>query len=167
MAETDKNLKEAFAGESQANQKYLAFARKAEEEGHPQAARLFRAAAAAETVHAQNHAEAMKLVGTTLENLKQAAEGEAEEFRSMYPAFIEAARREGQEDAEETFDYASQVEEIHHRLYSAAISALQKEEEMPEKELFVCRGCGNTVEDEAPERCPVCGAPRSWFMIIE
>lgn len=167
MADTQDNLKEAFAGESQANQKYMAFARKADEEGHSQVARLFRAAAAAETVHAQNHAEAMGLVGDTVKNLKAAAEGEAQEFQSMYPAFIEKAREEGDEDAEETFDYANQVEEIHHDLYSQAISALEGHEELPVKQMFVCRGCGNTVEGEAPDKCPVCGAPRSWFLSIE
>lgn len=167
MAETQDNLKEAFAGESQANQKYMAFARKADEEGHAQVARLFRAAAAAETVHAQNHAEAMGIIGETLENLKAAAEGEAEEFQSMYPGFIKTAQTEGHEDAEETFDFANQVEQIHHDLYNTAISALESGQDIPERKMFVCRGCGNTVEDEAPDECPICGSPRSWFMAIQ
>lgn len=167
MAESQDNLKEAFAGESQANQKYMAFAQKADEEGHSQVARLFRAAAAAETVHAQNHAQVMGIVGGTVDNLKAAAEGEAEEFEEMYPGFIEKAQAEGNEDAEATFDYANQVEQIHHDLYTTAISALESGEELPEKKMFVCRGCGNTVEGEAPDECPICGSPKSWFMAIE
>ena len=167
MGQTDENLQEAFAGESQANRKYLAFAEKADKEGLPMAARLFRAAAAAETVHALNHAKVMGIVGSTLENLKDAAKGEGAEFREMYPGFIEQARKEGNKGAERTFHYANQVEQIHHNFFSQATETVQKGEDLPEKKMFVCRGCGNTVEDEAPEKCPICGAPKSWFMDIE
>jgi len=117
VSKTDDNLQEAFAGESQANRQYLAFAKKADRENMPMVARLFRAAADAETVHAMNHLRVMRGVGSTLDNLKAGAEGEAEEFRQMYPAFIEQAAKDGNEKAEETFDYANQVEEIHHGLW--------------------------------------------------
>ncbi|MFO8006281.1 MAG: rubrerythrin family protein [Candidatus Brocadiia bacterium] len=167
MADAQQNLKDAFAGESQANQRYLAYAKKARDEGHPMVARLFRAAAAAETVHAQNHMDAMGAVHGTLENLQDAQAGEAHEFRSMYPEFIEGAQQEGREDAEETFDYAMQVEQIHHELYAQAIQALEGGADLPERDMYVCRGCGNTVYDEPPEKCPICGAPKSWFMHIE
>ncbi|MFW5923948.1 MAG: rubrerythrin family protein, partial [Planctomycetota bacterium] len=114
MSKTEKDLKEAFAGESQANRKYTAFARKAEDDGLPQVARLFRAAARAETVHALNHLDVMGGVNETLDNLKEASEGEAAEFENMYPDFLKDAEDEGDDDAYTTFDYANQVEEIHH-----------------------------------------------------
>ncbi len=167
MGDTQQNLKAAFAGESQANQRYLGFARKAGEEGHPMVARLFRGAAAAETVHAQNHLDVSDEVGDTLGNLKAARAGEAEEFKSMYPEFVDTAREEGHGEGEETFDLAMQVEKIHHELYGRAIEALEQGEELAEEPVFVCRGCGNTVLREAPEQCPICGAPKSWFMNIE
>ncbi len=167
MSKTSDDLKEAFAGESQANQKYLAFAKKADAEGLPAIARLFRAAAAAETIHAQNHAGVMGIIGATSDNLEAAAAGEAAEFREMYPGFIKQAEQEGNDKARTTFDYANQVEQIHYDLYSKAIETLGKGQDLPETKMFVCRGCGNTVEGEAPEKCPICGAPKSWFMHIE
>jgi len=167
MADSQENLEAAFAGESQANQRYHAFAKKADDEGYSAIARLFRAAAAAETVHAQNHIDAMGAVEDTMANLKTAMASEAEEFESMYPEFIEVAQQEGNEDAETTFDYAMQVEQIHYELYSKAAEALEGGSDLPETDMYVCRGCGNTVEGEPPEKCPICGAPRSWFMLIE
>ena len=167
MSETSENLGEAFAGESQANQRYLAFARKAQQEGYTQVAKLFRAAAAAETVHAQNHFRTMDGVEDTLENLKAAAEGEAEEFREMYPGFIEKAKEEDENDARTSFTYANKVEKIHHKLYEQAMDAVEGGEDLPEKDMYVCTQCGNTVEDEAPESCPICGAPRKDFMLVE
>jgi len=167
MSQTDENLKEAFAGESQANRKYLAFAKKADAEGLPVVARLFRAAAEAETVHALNHARVMGIVGATLDNLKAAASGEAAEFREMYPGFIAQAEKEGNKAAKTTFDYANQVEKIHHDFFNRAAETVTKGQDLPEMKLFVCRGCGNTVEGEAPEKCPICGAPKSWFVLIE
>ncbi len=167
MAATDENLKQAFAGESQANQRYHAFARRAEEDGHKMIARLFRAAAAAETVHAQNHIDAMGAVGETAQNVKAAMAGEAEEFKSMYPAFIVTADDEQRDEARESFDLAMQVEQIHHDLYGKALESLEAGKDLPYRSIFVCRGCGNTVEDAAPEKCPICGAPGSWFMFIE
>ena len=117
MSKTEEALKEAFAGESQANRKYLAFAAKADQEGHPQAARLFRAAAEAETIHAHNHLRALKAIHGTRENLQEAVAGESHEFKSMYPAMIESAKAEGNKEAEKSFNYANEVEKVHARLY--------------------------------------------------
>lgn len=167
MGQTDDNLKEAFAGESQANRKYLAFAKKADKEKLPMTARLFRAAAEAETIHAHNHLRVMGEVGATLDNLKVAASGEAAEFREMYPGFIAQAEKDGNQEARTTFAYANEVEEIHHQLYSRAADTVGKGEDLPETKMFVCRGCGNTVEGEPPEKCPICGAPKKMFMEIE
>ncbi len=167
MANSEDNLNVAFAGESQANQRYLHFGKKAQEDGLTMIGRLFRAAAAAETVHAHNHLDAMRGVPDTLANLRVAMAGEAEEFKSMYPPFVAAAREEGHTDAERTFDYALKVEEIHYGLYARAVESLEKGDDLPDKKMFVCRGCGNTVEGEAPDKCPICGAPKSWFMWIE
>ncbi len=167
MGNTSDNLGEAFAGESKANRMYTAFARKAEEEGHKGIARLFRAAAAAETVHALNHLKVMDGIKGTADNLKKAVHGEHHEFRSMYPAFIKDAEEEGAKGAKWTFEVASKVEEIHHGLYSAALEALEKDEELPETDYYVCGICGNTVEGEPPDKCPICGAARSKFMKID
>lgn len=167
MSKTDENLKEAFAGESQANRMYTAFSRKADQDDLPQIARLFRAAAAAETVHALNHFQVMNGVNSTQKNLQAAAEGEASEFEEMYPEFIEQAEEEGAEEAVRTFDYANQVEKIHHEMYTQALDAVKAGNDLPETDIFVCQGCGNTVEDEAPDTCPICGAPRSMFEKIE
>jgi len=164
MAQTDDNLKAAFAGESQANQRYLSFAKKAEQDGYPNIARLFRAAAAAETVHAGNHFRVMLGIGETVDNLKAARAGEHDEIEDMYPGFVETA--EGNEDAEETFNLALQVEKIHRDLYGKAIERLEAGKDLPPKLMFVCRGCGNTVEGAPPETCPICGAPQHWFMLI-
>ena len=167
MSKTDENLEEAFAGESQANRKYLAFAEKADKDNLPMTARLFRAAAAAETIHALNHLRVMGAVGPTAENLKAAASGEAAEFREMYPAFIEQAEKDGNKAAKRTFQYANEVEKIHHQLYNRATGIVGRGEDLPETKMFVCRGCGNTVEGEPPEKCPICGSPKKMFMEIE
>ncbi len=167
MAETDEDLKEAFAGESQANRLYVAFSRKADSEGFSQVARLFRAAAEAETVHALNHLQVMGGINSTLENLREAAQGEADEFREMYPEFVQRAEDAGRDKARDSFDYAQQVEEIHHRLYNRAAEAVQKEEDLPPAEMHVCQGCGNTFEGEVPDTCPICGAPKSMFKKID
>ncbi len=162
MANTADNLKAAFAGESQASTTYLAFARKADQEGNPQVARLFRAASAAEVIHARNHLEAMEGVKSTGENLQTAIAGENMEHVSMYPEFIEQAKKEEQSKAERTFDLARKVEIMHESLYKSALAALQSGKAQA-KEYFVCQVCGCTVEDEAPEKCPVCGAPKAQF----
>ena len=164
MSKTQENLQEAFAGESQANRMYLAFAKKADQEGHPQAARLFRAAAAAETVHAHAHLRAMKGIKSTAENLQSAISGETHEFKDMYPEMIEAAKAEGDKAAERSFSYANAVEEIHAGLYSKVLESLESPEEC---DYYVCSVCGYTCENEAPEQCPVCGSKAQAFSKVD
>ncbi len=162
---TKDNLKEAFAGESQANRKYLAFAIKADKEGYPQVTKLFRAAADAETVHALNHFRVLEGVGSTADNLNAAISGETEEFMDMYPKFIKEAKSEGASDAAiVSFDVANQVEEIHAGLYQKALDSLGSNEDV---DYYVCQVCGNTVERNAPERCPVCNAPKEKFKKVD
>ncbi|MDY6834734.1 MAG: rubrerythrin family protein [Chloroflexota bacterium] len=167
MSKTDENVQYAFAGESQANRKYLFFAAKAEEEGHKQIARLFRAAADAETAHARNHLKVMKGIKTTSENLQAAIGGENHEFTEMYPGFIKQAETDGAKDATNSFDLANQVEEIHHTMFKDHMEKLEKGESIAEKSIYVCQYCGNTVEGEAPDKCPICGAPKKMFKNIE
>ncbi len=167
MRKTQDNLQDAFAGESQANRKYLFFAEKAEKEGLLQIARLFRATAEAETVHARKHLKTMGGIGSTRDNLEEAVKGENYEFVKMYPAFIEQAKAENKNDAETTFDWANKVEKIHHGLYQKALADLQAGEQIKDEPYFVCQGCGNTVAGEAPDRCPICGAPKSMFKLVE
>lgn len=165
MATID-NLQEAFAGESQANRKYLAFAKKAEQDGLPQVAKLFRAAAAAETVHAHAHFRVLGGVKGTPENLGAAIEGEGFEFKEMYPKFLAEAEAEDNKPAVYSFKNALAVEEIHHGLYSGALDAVKGGNDLPESTIFVCSVCGNTVNGEAPENCPVCGAPKDKFFEV-
>ena len=163
MNKTDGNLKSAFAGESQANRRYLAFAQKAEEEGFTQAAKLFRAAAEAETVHALNHLRVTDEVKSTLENLNAALGGETFEFTKMYPEYLATAKQEGVKQAAWSFDVANKVEQIHAKLYQKAIDSVKSKKEMPKVDYYVCSVCGNTVEGEAPDICPVCGNPKTKF----
>ncbi|MFH1706766.1 MAG: rubrerythrin family protein [Planctomycetota bacterium] len=163
MGGTLDDLKAAFAGESQANRSYLAFAKKAEADGKPQVAKLFRAAAAAETVHAHAHLRVMGGIKTTAENLAAAVAGEGHEFKEMYPGFIKTARAEGNKPAEISFKNAMAVEGIHHGLYTAALEAVKAGRDLPGRKLFVCGICGNTVYDKAPDSCPVCGVPAGKF----
>jgi rubrerythrin len=160
---TQQNLEAAFAGESQANRKYLAFAAKAAAEGHPQIAKLFRAAAEAETVHAHAHLRVMKGVADTAKNLEAAIDGEGHEFKEMYPKFIEEAEAEGNRAAVTSFRNAMAVEKIHYDLYGKALDSLKAGSDLPPAGIHVCEICGNTVEGDAPEKCPVCGAPKSKF----
>ena len=157
------NLKNAFAGESQANRKYLAFAKKAEEEGFKQVAKLFRAAAEAETVHAHAHLRVMGGVKSTKENIQEAVGGETFEFTKMYPQMIEDARKEGNKQAQQSFEFANKVEKIHAELYQKALNSLGKNETV---DYYVCQVCGNTVENAAPDKCPICGASKSMFIKI-
>ena len=161
MAKTENYLKEAFAGESQANRKYLAFAVKADQEGFPQAARLFRAAAEAETVHAHAHLRALKGIRSTKENLQEAIAGETHEFQRMYPEMIEAAKAEGQKVAERSFAYANDVEKIHAGLYQKILDNLGSSQDS--YSYYVCPVCGFTAEKEAPGVCPVCGTKGELF----
>ena len=165
MAKTEQFLREAFAGESQANRKYLAFAAKAEQEGYPQAARLFRAAAEAETVHAHAHLRALNGIHSTRENLEEAVKGETHEFKEMYPEMIEAAKAEGQKAAERSFDYANSVEKVHAQLYQNLLDTLGKTTES--YPYYVCPVCGYTAEREAPGTCPVCGAKGQVFKKVD
>ncbi|MCE5212274.1 MAG: rubrerythrin family protein [Deltaproteobacteria bacterium] len=165
MSKSEDNLKEAFAGESQANRKYLAFAAKADQEGFAQAARLFRAAAEAETVHAHAHLRALKGIKSTRENLQEAVAGETHEFKSMYPAMIEAAKAEGNKEAERTFHFANEVEKIHAGLYQEMLNNLDKATDA--YSYYVCPVCGYTSEKEAPETCPVCGAKGKMFKKVD
>ena len=164
---TEKNLQEAFAGESQANRRYLFFADKAEKEGYPQIARLFRAAAEAETVHARNHFNAMDGVGSTKANLLAGVIGEHYEFTRVYPPFIEQAEQEDNKRAQVTFEYANEVEQIHHRHFEKALKAVEAGQQLKDEPYFVCQRCGNTVAGEAPEKCPICGASRRMFKRVE
>jgi len=166
MSESIINLKAAFAGESQANRRYLAFAKKAEEEGLPQIAALFRAAAEAETVHAMNHLRIAGEIGMTVSNLDEAISGETFEFTKMYPEFLEVSRQERNKQAEWSFNVANQVEEIHAGLFQKALDALKANEEVPKTDYYVCKVCGNTVENGAPDRCPICCAPRAQFLKV-
>jgi rubrerythrin len=167
MSDTGKNLQEAFAGESQANRKYLFFSEKADEAGNTQVARLFRAAAESETVHARNHLKVMGEIKTDKENLGAAMGGENYEFTTMYPGFIETANKEKNQAAAHSFDLANRVEKIHHGLFQAALKELGAGKSFREAPYYVCQVCGNTVEGEAPERCPICGAPHSKFKRID
>jgi rubrerythrin len=164
MTETEKNLLEAFAGESQANRKYLAFARKAEQEGYKQVAKLFRAAAEAETVHAHAHLRSLGGIKGTAENLKEAIAGETHEFKEMYPAMIETAKKEGKKAAERSFTFANEVEKVHAGLYQKALDNL---ENLAETDYYICSVCGYTCEMEPPETCPVCGAKASVFFKVD
>ena len=160
---TIDNLKNAFAGESQANRKYLAFAKKAEEEGFKQVSKLFRAAAEAETVHAHAHLRVLGGIRGTKENVQEAIGGETHEFTKMYPQMIDEAGKEGNKQALQNFEFANKVEKIHAELYQKALNNLGKNETV---DYYVCQVCGNTVEKAAPDKCPICGASKSVFTSI-
>lgn len=163
MSKTEENLKHAFAGESQANRKYLAYAHKAGQEKLPYVARLFRAVAEAETVHAHAHLRVLHGVGTTGENLQAAINGETEEFTDMYPAMITEAEAAGNKMAAQTFRYANEVEKIHADLFKKAL-ANPAQADAP---IYVCKVCGYTHEHQAPGKCPICGAGSQAFMSID
>lgn len=165
MATID-NLKAAFAGESQANRKYLAFAKKADADGKPQIAKLFRAAAEAETVHAHAHLRVLNGVGSTAENVQAAIEGEGYEFTKMYPEFVATAKQENNAAALKSFEFAMAVEKVHHDLYSQAAAALKAGKDLASAKIYVCPICGNTILNAAPDKCPVCGVAGSKFTEI-
>jgi rubrerythrin len=165
MSTTEQNLKDAFAGESQANRKYLAFAQKADDEGYPQIAKLFRAAAEAETVHALAHLKTLGAIGTTAENLQAAIDGETFEFKKMYPGMIATAEADGDKKALRTFSYANEVEKVHADLYRKALDNIDGSTDVVC--YYVCSVCGYTAENEAPDRCPVCKAAAKAFNRID
>ena len=160
---TIENLMNAFAGESQANRKYLAFAAKAEKEGFKNVARFFRAVAEAETIHALKHLEVAGKIGNTLENLAEAAEGEHYEFTSMYPGFIETASEEKQDKALKSFEYANEAEKVHGKNYENLKDMVEKGKDDEEMEINLCPVCGWVGRGDAPERCPICGAAAKSF----
>jgi len=161
MSSTEQNLKTAFAGESQANRKYLAFAKKAEQDGYPQVARLFRAAAAAETTHALTHFRVLGGVKSTAENLQEAIQGENYEATVMYPEFIRLAQVEQNQKALNAFCWAMDAEKVHEDLYRKALAAIDAPSE--EFDYYVCPVCGFTHERFAPDKCPICGANGARF----
>jgi rubrerythrin len=165
MSKSTDDLKAAFAGESQANRRYLAFAKKAEEDGYPQVARLFRAAAHAETVHALNHFRTLGEIKSTAENLQAAIAGEHYEVAEMYPAFMQDAEKENEQKALRSFRWAWDVEKVHEALYRKALDMLGKD--TPAVDYYVCPVCGYTHEGSAPDKCPVCGTPGNRFEVIQ
>ena len=162
---SEQDLKEAFAGESQANRKYLAFAKQAEKDGFLQVARLFRAAAEAETIHAHNHLRALGGIRGTRENLTEAIAGETHEFKTMYPQMIADAELEGATEARRSFTFANAVEKVHADLYQKALDSLGQSVE--DFDYSVCPVCGHTVEREAPEKCAICGATGKVFFRVK
>jgi rubrerythrin len=164
MSKTEQNLMEAFAGESQANRKYLAFAKKAETEGFKQVAKLFRAAAEAETVHAHSHLRELHGVKSTKENLETAVNGESHEFQTMYPRMIADAEAEDVKGALRSFRFANEVEKVHASLYQKALDNLGSNADV---DYYVCQVCGHTVEGEPPDECPVCKAKKQSYKKME
>jgi rubrerythrin len=163
MADSMSNLAEAFAGESQANRRYLAYAQKAEDEGYPLVGRRFRVAAASETVHAINHLKTMGEVKSTGENLQGSIGGENYEHVTMYPGFIKIAKSEGDEDARFSFHAANEAEKFHEKMFAEAFADLTK---VPDKTFYVCQVCGMTYEDEVPDACVVCSSPKSRIIEV-
>ena len=161
--QTLKNLKEAFAGESQANRRYIAFAQKAEEEGFKNLARLFRAVAESETIHAINHLKCMDVIKSSIENVEDAFKGETDECTSMYPMFIDQAKRDTNNDAFKSFFWANEAERVHADFYEKAMAALKQGQDVQVGDIRVCSVCGNTVEGEVPDKCPVCGEGRDKY----
>jgi rubrerythrin len=164
MSKTSDNLKVAFAGESQANRKYLAFAKQADKEGFPQVAKLFRAAAEAETIHAHSHLRTMGGIRSTAENLQEAIAGEMYEYTDMYPPMIEDAKAEGNKAAERVLSYANEVEKSHAALYRKALDGLG---EASAVDYHICSVCGYTCENAPPNKCPVCGANANAFFQVD
>jgi rubrerythrin len=165
MPTTQENLAVAFAGESQANRKYLAFAQAAEKEGYPQIARLFRAAADAETIHALGHFRNMGGVGTTLENLEAAVAGETYEYTEMYPPMVEQAKAEGHR-AKTMLGWANEAEKVHAKLFREALAAMKSGKDLSQMDVFLCPVCGDVEFGLPPDKCPICGAPGSKYQKI-
>ncbi len=160
------HLKEAFAGESQANRKYTAFAKKAEQDGFPQVAKLFRAAAEAETIHAHAHLRVMGGIQTTAENLQAAKDGEGYEFQSMYPGFLAQAKAEGQAAAAKAFEFAMAAEKVHYELYAKALELVKQGQDLANAVIYLCPVCGNVEIGVRPDRCAICGVPGAKFVEV-
>ncbi|RKY52997.1 MAG: rubrerythrin family protein [Candidatus Neomarinimicrobiota bacterium] len=160
---TKKALEEAFAGESMAHMKYSIFAEIADEEGYPNIARLFRAIAYAELVHARNHAKELGYLGKTIDNLQTGIEGETFEIEEMYPVYMATAEIQGEGGARRGMHYALEAEKIHAELYKEAKTLAREEKDRGDEPIYICPVCGYTVVGEPPERCPVCGVPKEKF----
>jgi rubrerythrin len=160
---TEKSLQEAFAGESQAHMKYLIFSEKAEKEGYPNVARLFKAIAYAEQVHATNHARQLGMIKDTAENLDTYVAAETYEVEEMYPAFMAIAKLQGEKGAELSMHYAIEAEKIHADMYRKAKQEVSKGKDLEISEVYICPVCGYTHEGESPEKCPVCGVSSDKF----
>jgi rubrerythrin len=165
MATTETNLKEAFAGESQANRKYMAFAKKAEQEGFSNVARLFRTAAEAEAIHASGHLSALDGIKSTADNLRAAIEGETHEFTEMYPPMLEQAQTENHK-AKRMFGYAIKAEAIHARIYKLALEAVAQGKDLAESNIYLCPVCGHIELGNPPETCPICGLKKDKFIQV-
>jgi rubrerythrin len=165
MTTTMDNLKAAFAGESQANQKYRAFAKKAEQDGFQNIARLFRTTAEAERIHAEGHLRAMEEICTSVENLQSAIQGETYEYTQMYPPMLTQAQADGHK-AQRMFGYALKVEEVHAQLYKLALEAAQRGQDLTETEFYLCPVCGRIEFGKPTEDCPVCGTKASKFILV-
>lgn len=165
MPTTTDNLKDAFAGESQANQKYRAFAKKAEQDGFPNVARLFRTAAEAERIHAEGHLKSMEGVGSTVDNLQAAINGEIYEYKEMYPPMLEQAQVD-EHKAKRMFGYALEAEAVHARLYALALEAVQQGKDLTEIEFYLCPVCGNIEIGKPTEPCRICGAKPDKFVLV-
>jgi rubrerythrin len=164
---TEKNLQDAFAGESQANRLYLAFAKKADAEGYPMIAKLFRAAAEAETIHAHAHLRVLGRVKSTLENLQTAADGEAYEYKTMYPDFLKDAEAESQKAAIGSFTFAMKAEKIHNELYLKALASLKAGKDLSTMKIYLCPLCGNVeIGEDGDAKCEICGTPREKFIVM-
>jgi rubrerythrin len=165
MATTTENLKSAFAGESQANQKYRAFAQRAEKDGVPNIARLFRTAAEAERIHAEGHLKSMDGVGSTADNLQAAIDGETYEYTEMYPPMLAQAQADDHR-ARRMFEYAEKAEAVHARLYKLALEAINQGKDLAESEIYLCPVCGNIELGKPTEDCPICGTKASKFVLV-
>jgi len=165
MSETTDDLKDAFAGESQANQKYRSYAEKAAKEGFPNVARLFATTAEAERIHAAGHLLALDGVGSTAENLQAAIDGETYEYTEMYPPMLEEAEAAGHR-AKRMFGYAVKAEEVHARLYSMALEAVKRGEDLKAKSFYLCPVCGHIEIGSPPDACPICGAKGPKFIQV-
>ena len=162
---TETNLKEAFAGESQANRKYLAFARKAEQDGFANVARLFRTAAEAETIHALGHLNALNAIKSTAENLQAAISGETYEYTEMYPPMLELAQSENHK-AKRMFGYATKAEAVHAKLYKMALEAVAQGKDMAESSFYLCPVCGHIELGNPPAVCPICGVKAEKYIQV-
>lgn len=165
MSTTQENLKGAFAGESQANQKYLAFAKEAEREGFDNVAKLFRTTAMAERIHAEGHLSALGGISSTAENLQAAIGGETYEHTEMYPPMLEQAEADGH-PAKRMFAFALEAEKVHAVLYQKALEAVRNGQDITASEVWLCPICGHVELGNPPEKCPICGAKASVYVQV-